>query len=153
MDLGQSVEHAHADGTPLCLVLTDLDNFKRINDRFGHPLGDEMLKLFANLLAHNVKGRDRIARLGGEEFAILLPNTSMGNAYHLTEQIRNQLQNLDWVQERTGETAGKVTASFGIAQLGDGDSAQALFRRADAKLYEAKRNGRNQIAIEHSIAA
>jgi diguanylate cyclase len=153
VDLGQSVEHAHADGTPLCLVLTDLDNFKRINDRFGHPLGDEMLKLFANLLAHNVKGRDRIACLGGEEFAILLPNTSMGNAYHLTEQIRNQLQNLDWVQERTGETAGKVTASFGIAQLGDGDSAQALFRRADAKLYEAKRNGRNQIAIEHSIAA
>jgi len=153
LDLAQAVDGANSARAPLCLVLSDLDNFKQINDRFGHPVGDEILRLFTGLLVQNVKGRDKIARFGGEEFAILLPNTSMGNAYHLTEQIRNQLQQAPWVGEMTGEAVLKLTASFGIAQLGDGDSASALLRRADAKLYEAKRNGRNQIVIERSKVA
>ncbi|MGE3064276.1 MAG: diguanylate cyclase [Hyphomicrobiaceae bacterium] len=151
--LAKAIEEAHADKTALCLVMGDLDDFKKINDKLGHAAGDEILKRFADLMLKNVKGRDRVARYGGEEFAIVLPQTAMGNAYHLTEQIRSQLETASWTVGRTGQPVGKLTASFGIAQLNDADNPVSLIERADQKLYDAKRNGRNRIAIERSLAA
>lgn len=152
-DLARIVVTAHANESPLCLVLADLDNFKRVNEKFGRPVGDEVLKLFTSALVQNVKGRDVVARFGGEEFAIVLPDTTMGNAYHLAERILGDVKNADWVRDLTGYASAPLTASFGIAQLREEDSAEDLLKRADAKLLEAKRNGRNQVVIERSVAA
>ncbi|NJO22094.1 MAG: GGDEF domain-containing protein [Sphingomonadales bacterium] len=152
-DLARMVVAAHASESPLCLVLGDLDNFKRINDRFGRATGDEVLKQFSSTLVQNVKGRDAVARFGAEEFAIILPDTTMGNAYHLAERILGQIKQADWIRELTGQASLPLTASFGIAQLQEQDSAEELLKRADAKLLEAKRNGRNQVVIERSVAA
>lgn len=152
-ELGRMVVSAHANETPLCLVMADLDNFKRINDKFGRRVGDQILKLFASTLVENVKGRDAVARFGGEEFAIILPDTTMGNAFHLTERILGRVKSADWISELTGLASMPLTASFGIAQLRDQDSAEQLLQRADAKLLEAKRNGRAQVVIEPSVAA
>jgi diguanylate cyclase len=150
--LAEAISSAHETKTALCLVLGDVDEFKKLNDKLGHSAGDQILKQFAELLVRNVKGRDYVARIGGEEFAIVLPQTAMGNAYHLTERIRKELEASRWVIPRTGQPAGRLTASFGIAQLKDGDDPAALIDRADAKLYDAKRDGRNRIAIERSAA-
>ena len=152
-ELARMVVAAHASESPLCLVLADLDNFKRINDKFGRPIGDEVLKLFSSALVQNVKGRDAVARVGGEEFAVILPDTTMGNAYHLAERILGHVKRADWIRELTGQASLPLTASFGIAQLQEQDSAEELLKRADAKLLEAKRNGRSQVAIEQSVAA
>lgn len=152
-DLARMVVAAHASESPLCLVLADLDNFKRINDKFGRRVGDEVLKLFSSALVQNVKGRDAVARFGGEEFAIVLPDTTMGNAFHLAERILGHVKQADWISDLTGSVSMPLTASFGIAQLREADSAAELLKRADAKLLEAKRNGRNQVMIERSVAA
>lgn len=152
-DLEKAVARSHKEKTPLCLVIADLDNFKVLNDTFGHVIGDDVLRQFADLLVRNVKGRDRVARFGGEEFALLLPLTPMGNAYHLTEQIRQQLEDATLVEHTGHDVAPAVTASFGIAQLRDSDTGKDLLMRADAKLYEAKQLGRNRIAVEHSLVA
>ncbi len=152
-ELARMVVAAHASESPLCLVLADLDNFKRINDKFGRPTGDEVLKLFSSALVQNVKGRDAVARVGGEEFAVILPDTTMGNAFHLAERILGHVKRADWIRELTGQASLPLTASFGIAQLQEEDSAEELLKRADAKLLEAKRNGRSQVVIERSVAA
>ena len=152
-DLARMVVAAHANESPLCLVLADLDNFKRINEKFGRPVGDEILKLFSSALVQNVKGRDAVSRFGGEEFAVILPDTTMGNAYHLAERILGDVKRADWLRDLTGHPSMPMTASFGIAQLREEDSAEQLLKRADAKLLEAKRNGRSQVVIERSVAA
>jgi diguanylate cyclase len=152
-ELARMVVAAHASESPLCLVLADLDNFKRINDKFGRPIGDEVLKLFSSALVQNVKGRDAVARVGGEEFAVILPDTTMGNAFHLAERILGHVKRADWIRELTGQASLPLTATFGIAQLQEEDSAEELLKRADAKLLEAKRNGRSQVVIERSVAA
>ena len=152
-DLARMVVAAHANESPLCLVLADLDNFKRINEKFGRPVGDEVLKHFSSALVQNVKGRDAVSRFGGEEFAVILPDTTMGNAYHLAERILGDVKRADWLRDLTGQQSMPMTASFGIAQLREEDSAEDLLKRADAKLLEAKRNGRNQVVIERSVAA
>ena len=137
----------------MCLVMGDIDRFKGINDTFGHQIGDEILKMFAKLLSSNVKGRDTVARFGGEEFAIILPETKLADAEHLTESIRIQLEGKELAVNNSGAPIGKITASFGIAQLGERDDADTLIQRADARLYEAKCAGRNRVVIDHPVAA
>ncbi len=139
------IEEAHAQKSALCLVMADIDHFKRVNDTFGHPIGDQVLRSFSSLVLNNVKGRDVVARYGGEEFALILPHTDLAGAKRLTEQIRNQLECKRWTVKRDGQPIGKLTASFGIAQLAPGEDSERLIRRADAKLYEAKNLGRNRI--------
>jgi len=132
----------------LSLIMADVDHFKRINDTFGHAVGDEILRRFAELLSKNIKGRDTAARYGGEEFIILLPQTKLEGAKNLGEQIRGELESKKWMHHRTGQPIGKVTASFGIAELRPGEDSYSLLDRADAKLYEAKAAGRNRIAAD-----
>jgi diguanylate cyclase len=146
LSLTKEIKDAHSDGSPLSLVMDDIDHFKKVNDTFGHPIGDEILKNFASLVLNNTKGSDIVARYGGEEFALILPRTDLQGARHLTEQIRKQLEAKKWLVKRDGQPIGKLTASFGIAQLIAGKDAEKLVRRADAKLYEAKKAGRNCIA-------
>jgi diguanylate cyclase len=153
VNLAKEIEEAHTHGTAMCLVMGDIDRFKGINDTFGHQIGDEILKMFAKLLSSNVKGRDTVARFGGEEFAIILPETRLTDAEHLTESIRIQLEGKELAVNNSGAPIGKITASFGIAQLGERDDADTLIQRADARLYEAKCAGRNRVVIDHPVAA
>ena len=153
VNLAKEIEEAHSHGTAMCLMMGDIDSFKGINDTFGHQIGDEILKMFAKLLSSNVKGRDTVARFGGEEFAIILPETKLADAEHLTESIRSQLEGKELAVNNSGEPIGKITASFGIAQLGERDDADTLVQRADARLYEAKCAGRNRVVIDQPVAA
>lgn len=153
VNLAKEIEEAHAHSTTMCLVMGDIDRFKVINDTFGHQIGDEILKMFAKMLSSNVKGRDTVARFGGEEFAIILPETMLTDAEHLTESIRSQLESKELTVNNSGAPIGQITASFGIAQLGEHDDADTLVQRADAKLYEAKCAGRNRVVIDRQVAA
>jgi diguanylate cyclase len=128
------------------LILADIDHFKKINDNFGHLIGDEILKLVAGTISKTVKGRDIVARFGGEEFGLILPQTSLENAIRLADQIRRQLEIQQWVVSKRNQAVGTVTASFGVAQLQHGETRDAFIGRADRKLYDAKGAGRNRIA-------
>jgi diguanylate cyclase (GGDEF)-like protein len=135
---------------PLALVLADLDNFKRINDRWGHPTGDEVLKTFSRTLRDNVREIDLAGRWGGEEFALLLPGTDLAGGRELAERVRRTLA----AQELTapdGETFC-VTASFGVAAFPDVASQDALVAAADGALYDAKRSGRDQVCVAGVLA-
>ena len=133
--------------------MADIDHFKRINDTFGHQVGDDVLRYFAGLLKKSVKGRDVVARYGGEEFAVVLPATSMANARGLIERFMQELAGADLVVADGKTPVGKLTSSFGIALAGSKDSADALIKRADEKLYEAKRTGRNRFKCDAGTAS
>jgi len=148
--LAQEVAKAQETGGDLCIALADIDHFKAINDKFGHVAGDMVLKLFADLLTTNIRGEDIAARFGGEEFAILFPDTRLFEASEAVGQIRKQLESKRWVVAASGERIGAVTASFGVARLNDAETAEGLVRRADAKLYEAKEGGRNRVAVDYA---
>ncbi len=140
-------KEAVADDTPLCLVIADIDHFKKFNDTYGHQIGDQVLKLVAADLSNNVKGQDLAARYGGEEFAIVLPNTKISNALLLTEQIRKSIASKKIRNRQTDTDFGAVTMSFGIAELRGDEPTEKFIQRADIALYKAKENGRNQCML------
>jgi diguanylate cyclase len=136
---------ALAEGDYVSLMMCDIDHFKKFNDSWGHQTGDQVLRLVANCLSDNVKGRDTAARYGGEEFGVVLRGTSMEDATHVADQIRLAVQGRKLVKKSTGDVLGTITISIGIAQFAPGDSIEAVIRRADACLYGAKKNGRNMV--------
>jgi diguanylate cyclase len=146
LTLAAEVSAARLSLKPLSLVMADIDHFKSINDRYGHQSGDDVLRWFARILSNNMKGRDTVARYGGEEFAIIMPQTSLENAVMLAGQIKAQLEQQFWKKPGAPNTMLRVTASFGVAQLSDGEGTSGLLARADAKLYESKSKGRNRVA-------
>jgi diguanylate cyclase len=148
--LAREVADARARRTTLSLVMGDVDNFKKVNDAFGHQIGDEVLKMFARVLTESVRTRDTVARYGGEEFAIILPETRLESARQLTERMRRQLEGMELALTESGQQIGRVTASFGIAELGAEDSPDTLIQRADAMLYAAKCGGRNSVAADRA---
>jgi diguanylate cyclase len=144
----EEVEKAQRLGDHICLALADIDKFKHVNDRFGHLVGDRLLRLFANILVQNVRGQDKVARFGGEEFALIFPGARLREAVTAAERIRGVLESKQWTIEPSGERVGKVTASFGVAKLRADESPDDLLRRADERLYEAKVLGRNRVAAD-----
>ena len=144
----EEVEKARKGGDNLCLALTDIDKFKQVNDRFGHLVGDRLLRLFAGILVKNVRGQDKVARFGGEEFALIFPGARLAEAATAVERIRGVLESKQWTIEPSGERIGKVTASFGLARLRAEESATDLLQRADQRLYEAKAHGRNCVVAD-----
>jgi diguanylate cyclase len=142
------VEKARRVGDHFCLALADIDRFKNVNDRFGHLVGDRLLRLFANILVQNVRGQDKVARFGGEEFALIFPGARLGEAVTAVERIRVVLESKQWTIEPRGERISKVTASFGVAKLRADESANDLLRRVDERLYEAKVQGRNRVVAD-----
>jgi diguanylate cyclase len=141
----KQVAEAKQNLADLSLVMIDLDNFKNINDTFGHPVGDEVIKKFADLMIEATKDQGYVARYGGEEFAIVLPATSGAQAAGVAERIRKMLETQRW-GVRGGPKLGKVTASFGVSQLNADEGPEILIEKADAKLYESKAAGRNRVS-------
>lgn len=145
--IAAEVDRSHQDGTPLCLIMTDIDHFKKVNDTYGHFAGDRVLKAFAELLSRHVRNGDLVARYGGEEFAIVLPQTPTGDAFGIAERIRSIFERHGGPDGSVANEFGRLTASFGLAEICEGEPPSALIERADQMLYEAKNKGRNRTMI------
>jgi diguanylate cyclase len=146
--LACAINEARASGEPLSLMMTDIDHFKKFNDSHGHLTGDQVLRLVAMAVKNNVKGQDIATRYGGEEFAVVLPNTPLRSALTVADHIRRAVMTKELVKRSTGENLGRITISVGVASLHPNDTAQALIERADSCLYSAKRAGRNRVVSE-----
>lgn len=147
--LDEKIEDVKADGKPLCLLMIDIDHFKKFNDNFGHLLGDEVLKIVAKSLTDCVRGADIVARYGGEEFSVILPDTPMIGAQKVAETIRETIAKRELKRRDNGESYGKITVSIGISSLRpSSDTMESLIKRADAALYESKHKGRNRVTTE-----
>ncbi len=138
---------ARRRGTTTSLIVVDLDHFKVLNDTYGHPLGDDVLQGVARVLTDHVRISDTVARLGGEEFILLLPDTPLDGARALAEKLREKVAAAVFPN---GEGAVSVTASFGVAALDAGEGRDAIhsYAAADAALYRAKILGRNRVEVE-----
>jgi diguanylate cyclase len=146
--LRKSITQARTSGEQLCLIMTDVDHFKRFNDSFGHLTGDQVLRLVAQSVKQHVKRHDTAARYGGEEFAVVLPGMSLQGAVALGENIRRSVMAKELMKRSTGESLGRVTVSLGVAALRGNDTAATLIERTDGCLYAAKRGGRNRVVSE-----
>src|SRR5215469_15703471 len=147
----REVQLAARDNTPLTLLMMDLDHFKQLNDTWGHALGDRALRTFGGVLLTVTGTRDAVARLGGEEFAILLPGRSARNAVALAERLRATVEGLRLSE---GEELVRFTVSVGLSSLQPGEvSFEPMLRRADRALYKVKRSGRNRVLLADELAA
>ena len=133
------IERSERYQTDLSMIMLDLDHFKLVNDTWGHPVGDLILKEAAKIAKDALRKSDYIVRMGGEEFLILLPQTEISGASTTAEKIRKALN------DKMFDTVGKVTASFGVAQKMEGESYLSLYKRVDEALYHAKQVGRNRV--------
>jgi len=141
-------EQLRALEAPYTAAMIDIDHFKTFNDTWGHQTGDQVLRLVANCLSENVKGRDTAARYGGEEFVVILPQTALTDAVNLANQIRTKVESKKLVKKSTGDILGVITISAGVTQYDANESAVDFLRRADVCLYAAKRSGRNRVVSE-----
>ncbi len=143
--LEQELERSQRTGQSTALILLDLDHFKSVNDTYGHDIGNEVLQHTADILRASIRRLDIACRYGGEEFAIILPGTSLLTSLTVAERIRTTLKETPVITQ-SGKTL-TVTASIGVAvfQQPFQDTAQSLIKRADEQLYRAKHKGRNQV--------
>lgn len=137
---------SNATGKIFTLLMVDIDHFKSFNDNFGHQVGDQVLRLVARTLTDGIKGKDTASRYGGEEFSILLPETNLDAGIAVADSLRKSLANKEIINRSSGEFLGRITMSVGVAQYYQDEAIEDLIERADAALYTAKHNGRNQVA-------
>ena len=130
----------------LTLLIIDIDHFKHVNDTHGHLIGDKVLRNVGTILAANIKGKDTIGRFGGEEFAILLSDTTLENGKHVGEILRMSIERSRLKATDNGQTIGQVTVSVGVTQYLYGENSDSLIKRADDALYMSKRAGRNRVS-------
>ncbi len=143
-DLPTVAERYQRSRLPLSVIYLDLDHFKSINDRFGHAVGDEVLRTAGRLMMLSVRDSDVCVRYGGEELVVFLPGTRRDRAAEIAERIRESLEGHDW--SRTSANL-RVTASFGVAEHRPGEAIEGWLERADRALYAAKSGGRNQVLL------
>jgi diguanylate cyclase (GGDEF)-like protein len=141
--LDEEISRAHRAGASCSIALIDLDWFKGINDTYGHPTGDEVLRTFAITVFANIRNIDRFGRFGGEEFLLVLPDTPHDTAARVLDRLRAIIADLDWSAFSPGM---RVTVSAGVATLAPDETADSFLARADRALYVAKARGRNRIA-------
>ncbi len=151
LTLETEMERSRRAQQPTSLILLDIDHFKCINDRFGHPAGDRVLQALAQILLNEVRRVDSVYRFGGEEFAVVLPNTSQATAAQVAERLRRAME-AHPTQLETGEQVG-TTASFGVScyQTSTEESWLQFLQRADKQLYQAKARGRNCVVVEPAV--
>ena len=140
--LSHEFERAARNGRPLSIALADIDFFKKINDLYSHAVGDEVLRVVANILKEGCRGIDMVGRYGGEEFVLVLPEADLDVARQICERLRAAIEKFDWPSKQAGP---KLTMSFGLVTLTDETSFERLVALADARLYEAKAGGRNRV--------
>ncbi len=139
--LQKEIERAKRYKRPLSIIVFDIDHFKKINDTYGHKIGDDVLKSLAKIIKSSVRKTDFAARWGGEEFVILLPETDLEGARKVAEKLREK------VEKHKFPGVGKVTISLGVAQLKDNEDPNDFIVRADMALYKAKEGGRNRVEV------
>ncbi len=142
---------ALADRKPLCVAFCDIDHFKRFNDTWGHRMGDEVLRLVAQCIDKLCQGLGYPARFGGEEFVIVLPAKALEAATDITEQFCDFVGSRTLRSKQSNQEVGRITLSWGVAELRWTDTVEALLERADAALYRAKETGRNRVCTERDI--
>lgn len=145
--LNEDIKLATQMSTPLVLLLFDIDNFKKVNDTYGHDVGDKIIIRLTQKTSSTIRATDLFARWGGEEFVILMPNTHLNTAKERAEQLRQTLANINHPE------TGPVTVSIGVAEWLPNESADAWFKRTDIALYTAKRNGRNRVEVSSELEA
>ncbi len=142
-----AVDDAIQSRESLGLLMIDIDKFKRVNDTYGHLVGDKVIRFIARQLSNNIKGMDRVARIGGEEFAILLPNTQLDNARILAESIRKNIERSRLKRVDTSQPIDGITVSIGVTAYKQGEVTDDFLQRADTALYQSKNSGRNRVSI------
>jgi diguanylate cyclase (GGDEF)-like protein len=144
--LGVDAQKSFYSGTPLSLVMVDIDLFKKVNDTFGHTEGDQVLCKISSLLKTSVRKKDTVARYGGEEFILILPEAGLGESFMIAERIRRQVENTPF---EIGQAQVNLTLSMGISNFPShrAKSKEELVKMADQALYDAKRGGRNKVCI------
>jgi len=143
----QALAHSLAQDEAPCLLMLDIDHFKRVNDHYGHVFGDQVIRAVAQVMKAHVKGQDTAARVGGEEFAVVLPATPVGGARALAERLRATIAAARI--RRTGQDASheRVTVSLGVASHVRGETASQFFARTDQALYASKAGGRDRVTL------
>lgn len=137
----------HSENRNTCLSMLDIDHFKGINDTFGHTIGDNVIKYVASVMKKYAQAHHYVARYGGEELAIIMPDTSKQRAIEISENIRMELEKSRLKRKTDNMPLGTITISIGIAELQCGDDAESFIVRADKALYQAKQGGRNKVSI------
>ena len=128
-----------------CLILADVDHFKNFNDTYGHHLGDNVLKAIAKRIGESCRDGVKLYRYGGEEFALLVPNSHQRKARHLADTMRRSLEKITLKDRRKDQLVNKISASFGVSEWQTNDTFESLIERTDSFLYDAKRLGRNRV--------
>lgn len=147
MQFSRLLAESETSNGEISLIMLDIDHFKKINDTHGHLFGDKVIRGVAEVLKANVKGRDAIARLGGEEFGVLLPETSLSGAQVLADKIRQMVEKGRIRRQDGKDEVGGITISLGVAELNRDEDTAAFLNRADKALYFSKENGRNRVSI------
>ena len=145
--LEESIYKTRLEKSTFSVLIADVDHFKQVNDNYGHLIGDKVLRFVASTLKWCVKGKDLVARFGGEEFAVILLNTDLSGAYSVADQIRRAVCGGKIKDMTSQKMLDQVTISIGVAQFHSSDLPNDLLQRADQALYQAKENGRNRVEI------
>jgi diguanylate cyclase len=149
----KGIDQATIHRSQLTLIMADIDHFKHFNDTYGHLTGDQVLRLVGMTLRDRVKRKATLARFGGEEFGIILPDVTLETAFEVAETVRKSVMSRELVKRSTGESLGRVTISVGVASVKVGDTAATFLERSDHCMLTAKRMGRNQTVLETDPAA
>ncbi|OZG71166.1 hypothetical protein BTA51_22605 [Hahella sp. CCB-MM4] len=149
--LDKAIHLSMHENTALAVILIDIDSFKQFNDQFGHSIGDKVLRYVASSLTQCVRGSDMVARVGGEEFAILLPETDYVGAMSVAENCRQKIARQPLSDSKENKKLGSLTVSAGVGSYHSRESIEDLMRRTDACLYQSKREGRNKVTGESDL--